>query len=442
MDGMRSNPLFRLAALALASAWFGIAAAQQAPLSLQKALEMAKERNGTIRSAYFRMLSAKSESNRAFGAFLPTLSPNYSYDTSTTQSSTGPNRGHFGDVRNNLDLTAEWQLLDNGQRLWNYEASKKSAEAAMYSSMDTLRNVLFSVHQQYLDALRANELLAVQQSQLNRAEVILDQTKTRVKVGDAAQKDILQASADALNARASVLAAENTVATTLAGLKATIGWNQADPLPGLEPMADTELPDVNYTLDQAFADGLANRPDLKASRLDVEAQRYSVRLARANAGINYSLGASVRQAFAQDVFRTSALTLSATIPLYDGARSKESIRIQELALKSQQETLAQNERVARSEIEAAYKTFEQNRLRVLATKAALDASKVNYQAAVDSQKQGAGSLLEVLTAQVSLTTAESNNIEATYDLLISSIQLKLVTGQSVPGEDKTETPKQ
>ena len=65
---------------------------------------------------------------------------------------------------------------------------------------------------------------------------------------------------------------------------------------------------------------------------------------------------------------------------------------------------------------------------------ALDAAKKNYNAAVDSQKAGAYDLLQVLTAQVSLVTAESNQIQALYDYRISDVNLKLVTGRPIPGE--------
>ncbi|MFX8616588.1 TolC family protein, partial [Acinetobacter baumannii] len=63
--------------------------------------------------------------------------------------------------------------------------------------------MLFDVHSRYFAALRAQELLRVQDAQLKRANEILEQTKVRVQLGDAARINILQAQADALNARAS-----------------------------------------------------------------------------------------------------------------------------------------------------------------------------------------------------------------------------------------------
>ena len=96
--------------------------------------------------------------------------------------------------------------------------------------------------------------------------------------------------------------------------------------------------------------------------------------------------------------------------------------------------MEQDERGVRAEIESSYKEYGQNRVRYEASQSALEAARENYNAAGAAQAEGAGNLLQVLTARVSLTTAESNSVEATYDLLIFDIRFRLATGQSVPGE--------
>ena len=52
-----------------------------------------------------------------------------------------------------------------------------------------------------------------------------------------------------------------------------------------------------------------------------------------------------------------------------------------------------------------------------------------------ARQAGASELIELLTAQVSLVTAESNYVEARYDTLISRVRLKLATGRPLPGEN-------
>lgn len=410
------------------------AAFGQTPITLDQALQMARERNGNVKVAYLNYLSARSTVRLAEGSFLPTLTPKIDYQVSRSDFQTGGPPSRVDSTGANLRFDLSWQILDSGQRQWTLFANRRDAEAAEANALQALRNVLFQVHQQYYDALRAQELLKVQDFQLKRTETILDQTKTRVDLGDAPRKDILQATADFLNAKAESLQSRNRVVTTTADLKATIGWDETTTDFALAPIGEPELPALEYSREQALAEGMTSRPDLIAQRKRVESAKADLRLAKIDAGLTWSLDAGANKAFAPNVQDGMSITLSATIPLFDQYRSREAIRTRQYAVDSAIATLTQDEREARADIESAYKEFELNRETLGAAKAALEAAQTNFQAAQEAQKLGAGDLIEVLTAQVSLATAESNYVQATYDLLISDVQLRLVTGRQLPGE--------
>jgi len=130
-------------------------------------------------------------------------------------------------------VTARWTLLDSGERGFSLGSSRRNLKAQENTAVQTLREVLTTVHERFYDALRAQELLKVQEAQLERVQKILDQTKARVELGDTRPIDILQAEADVLNARATVLQARNRVTNSAATLKAAIGWPADEPLPAL-----------------------------------------------------------------------------------------------------------------------------------------------------------------------------------------------------------------
>ena len=125
-----------------------------------------------------------------------------------------------------------------------------------------------------------------------------------------------------------------------------------------------------------------------------------------------------------------------SLPLFDGGRSRAAAQEARLAVDATKESLNQSERDALAEIESAYSEMSQNAQRVAAAKAALEAAKVNYEAAVEAQRAGAAgtNVVTVQTAQLSLVTAESNFVEALYDALISDVRLRVATGQAIPGE--------
>ena len=405
-------------------------------LTLEDALGLARRNNGAVRAAYLNYEASRASARSTLSSFFPTVTPAFRYDVTRNDTYTGPFGGLFEGNESNATVAFDWRILDNGSRDALYRRSALNRDAAEHNALDTLRQTLFSVHSAFYEALRAEELLKVRQSQLERATEIEKQAIAFADTGAGARKDILQATADKLNAKASELAALNGVSTTRANLKSAVGIPQSEELDALVGPGESPIVAVDYTLEDAVRDGIANRPDLAAQRLGVEAQRQSVRLARLERGFSYSVDINHTRAFSPDPFDHSALVFAVTIPLYDGDRTAANLRASRLSLEADRALLTQSERNAIAEIESAYKEYAQNIERLDASRVALEAAQLNYRAAFDSRTEGAGELIEVLTAQVSLTTAESNYIEAYYDTLISQVRLRLVTGQPVPGESQ------
>lgn len=411
-----------------------IAQPASTPLTLDAALKLAKDRNGTIRAAQFEVEAADSRLKQSFAPFLPTITPSYQYISNRQQVSSAAGGGFVQSEGATTAINATWRLLDAGQRSFSYASSSNSLKSQRFNSRQTLRTVLFTVVQQYYETLRAQELLKVSQSQVERASTILDQTTTRVKVGNATPIERLQANADFQNARVQVLIDKNWVSTNAASLKATLGIDSDSPLPEL---TTTAAPTSFVSLEplvQVEKRGLLDRPDLLALYRAVDAARYSYLRADREANLSYTVDVSYIQQFGPENLQNRTADLLVTYPLFDGNERREVARELRSTLAAQNASLLQAIRSARAEIESAYASVVQDRERLDAAKAANDAARENYTQAQESQRLGAYDLIQVLTANVSLVTAESNYIQAIYDYAISDTRLKLVTGQPIPGE--------
>jgi outer membrane protein len=412
------------------------AAAQDDSLTILEAVRLARERNGTVRAAFLDLEAARSRTRQAFASFLPDLFGSFRYDTSRSENFSGPNRGRFGDAEGTTQLTASWRVLDSGEREWSYQAARRLEQAAAASTLQIVRNTLFTVHQQFYDALRSQELLRVSTAQVERAGKIMDQTQAQIEVGAAAKKDILQVRADFLNAQVDKLTAENQNSVAEATLKATIGLDTVAPLTKLEPPVEPKTFEEPPPLEQVVSEGLANRPDLIALRRRREAQAFAVRTAEREAAFTWAIDTNYNHTFTPDHGNFASATFLVSVPIFDGKRLRETARQERLALEAQDAELLQTEREARADIESAHSILRQDILRVNAAKAAVEAARLNYEAALESQRLGAEGtdIITVLTAQVSLVTAELNFVEALYDFFISEVRLKLVTGRPLPGE--------
>jgi outer membrane protein len=420
--------------LSLALPFFALAysANAQDTLTLEEALRLARTQNGDVQAAYLDVDAAREQVKQSRASFLPTVTPSYNYNS--TRRETSPNR-FVNDDGDTAGISANWRLLDAGERQFALRATQESASATSFNALQTLRSILFTVHQRYYNTLRAQELLRVAQSQTERARRILDQTKAQVEAGEVARIQILQAEADLANAQVRELQARTTLNNERANLQGIIGWNPVRPMPQLAAVNTETAPVVSLPpLEELTQQGLSNRADLSAQRRRVEAQGYTVRRAVRESQISFGVDANFDQQLHPDVLEGRTISLNISLPWLDGGLSRSAARESRLTLRAAEAQLNQQELEARAEIQAAYTDVSQNAERVAAAQVALRAAQLNYEAAVESQRLGASDIIDVITAQVSLVTAESNFVEAQFDYQISEARLRLVTGQPIPGE--------
>lgn len=425
--------VFGALGLSLTSAICAAQAPSPKPLTLEEALKLAKDRNGNVRAAYYDVESAKSGVGQSLAAFFPSVTPVYQYISDRSSVQTPVGKAWQQSEGGSSAINSTWRILDAGQRDFEYRASLRNEASSRANALQTLRTTLFGVYSQYIESLRSQELLKVNQATVDRANAILEQTRMQVQVGDVAAKDILQAQADALNAQVGYLTAKNSSTNALASLKSIIGWDFNQALPPLAPVDEPGTPTLP-PLDQLVKSGISQRADLVSARRAIEALHFNKLIADRNAGPTFTLDAGFDKIFSPDSLEARTLTFTISAPLFDGGFSRSRALQAKYQFLSAEANYVQQERQARAEIEAAYATDQQNAERIKAAKSALLAAQENYKAASESQKAGASTLIDVLTAQVSLATAESNAIQALYDFILSDVNLKLVTGAPVPGE--------
>lgn len=439
MKGFLSSPkrtLFALSLVLVGTASFAQQTPPQPVLTLAQALRMARERNGDVRAAILDVQASKARVDIAKANFLPTITPQYSYNSSRRQVVGTTSGTQFVQSEGGTSqVNATLRVLDLGERQFNLNSARQNQQAQQSNTLQTLRQILFQVHSRYFDTLRGQELVTAAQAQVARAQSIYDATQAQVQVGQIAKKDLFQAEADLANARVTEFSARNQLANSQASLKAVIGWDSSAPLPPLvasgPAVAAPQLPDLSTMVQQ----GMERRADLSAARHQVQSQRYQSMLADRQATASLNVDATMSQELTPRSLQDRAFVLNLSLPWLDFGRSRAAARQQKLNYQASSSQLVQLERNAQSEIEAAYQDVKQNFERLTASQTAVEAARQNYAAASESQRLGVSTIVDVITAQASLATAESNYVQALYDYEISAVQLRLVTGDNLPGEE-------
>jgi outer membrane protein TolC len=225
------------------------------PLTMQDALRLAEKNNeslGLSGETYVQALIAK---DKAFSAFLPTVSLNPTY------SQVQRTRGMIGSAHDfEVPLEANTNLF-NGFR---DEASLEQNDAAVIQNRELLLNeqqaVLLDVVQAYYKVLTDERSVTVLQNSLAEQDERVRQSKAKFELGNGTPLDVAQSESQASSTRVSLIQAVADVKTDRAMLTFLIG-SPCDGRPltdGYEPPRDIGQPLSAWPPDRPFASRLGN----------------------------------------------------------------------------------------------------------------------------------------------------------------------------------------
>ncbi|HTQ79672.1 MAG TPA: TolC family protein [Thermoanaerobaculia bacterium] len=419
------------------------AAAPARPLlTLEQALATARDHQPQVAAAAAATAAAAARSDEARSSLLPQVNGNGSYQRATAnfvsrpgalprQLSSGSgseswdNFGYY-----NLGLSANYLLYDFGQTKNRWRSAEASLAAQRESERTTANQVLFAVRTAFFSARAARELVKVAEDTLGNQKKHLDQTQGFVDVGTQPPIALAQAKTAVANAQVQLINSENSYETALAQLNQAMGvegptdYDVAD-----EPEAP--LPSEDGTADTLFDEALRARPELATLADQVRAQELTVRaLKSANLpSVGLSTGLSDAGGQVGNLTWNWNAAVQFSVPIFLGGLTKAQVAEGEANLAAARSQLQIERLQVRLEV-------DQGRLAVRAAKAALAASadaldnaKEQLNLAEGRFETGVGSIIELGDAQVALTSAAQQRVQAIYNLSQARVQLLKALGR-------------
>jgi outer membrane protein len=416
-------------AIVAAVAVSAFAADQPRILTLDDALKAAREHQPQLQQAQANTLAALARVDEAFAPLLPQVSGTAAYSPSTANFVARPGSlpsqlsGSSGTESwktynyFNLGLSASQLLYDFKQTSSKWRASQASARSQQGTEKLTLQQVLFTVRNVYFQARADKELVTVARETLANQQKHLQQTQGFVEVGTQAEIALAQSKTNVANAQVQLITAENNYAIARTQLNQAMGVEQ----PVDYDVADETAPPVDGedAAGEALAqEALQARPDVVAAVEQVRAQELTLRSDEGALGPSLGLSTGFVDAGQQAnslVWNWSA-SLALSVPLFQGGVTRAQVREATANVAAAKAQLA----TARQQV---LLDVEQARLSVRAARTALDASGDALANATDQlhlaegrYEVGVGSIIELSDAQLALTTAAQQRVQAEYNL--------------------------
>lgn len=416
-------------------------------ISLRDAILIGVAKSPTLASARGDLQLAKANIDLSRVAILPNLSGtastqrNYSGAGSARSSNNGAGGVSFvtGAVTSNsLSADLKQLIFDGGKAFAEIKSSSASDVAFIDIYQRDLQTVAYNVSVAYYNALAAQRTTAVDNEVLQQDIVQENLVIAQYHAGQASLVDIATAELPVSQARVALVQQQGVEAGAQAafanamGLDANTIVRPADDATTYQQVIAAAIAIPTY--DKAIGQAYLLRPDLSSAAQVVEAARYSARAAH----LGYvptvtgtgSYGTSSSDPHGGTFTPSWALGASLNIPIYDAGATRASI---EQAQGNLAKSLASYD-TTRLGVQLNVK---QTLTSLVSARAVLDASQVAYnesatvlRATQAQYRAGVTTLPLLLNAQVQLTTALINEVNAIYSLRQAEQAFLYATGQN------------
>jgi cobalt-zinc-cadmium efflux system outer membrane protein len=393
-------------------------------ISLDEAIQMALQHNHNLLAARTVIQQSQAEETTANlrpnpvllgdSQFLPIFQP-----------------GQFSS--DYLDNTAQFDLglsylFERGQKRQHRLQAAKDATAVTRSQVtDNERSLSFNVASLFINVELAESTLELANQDLKSFQETVNISEERYKAGDTGEDDLLKMKLQMLQFQMDVSAAKLSRVQALSDLRQLLGYESVGPDYDVNGAFDYQA--VNGNLDDFQAKALANRPDLQASRLGINAANSQLALQKSIGKRDVTGQVSYTHlGYTNDVSLFGQIQL----PLFD--RNQGEIARAGFAVTQAQELERFASGQVLTDVRDAFEGLHANdQIITLYRSGYLDDAQQSLDITDYAYKHGAASLLDFLDAERSYRATQLGYRQALASYLLALEQLREAVGtRSLP----------
>ncbi len=350
-----------------------------------------------------------------------------------------------------VGITITQLIYDGGRTIANIRSAKAADIAGRAALLRQLQTLAFNVANAYYAVLEDNATVTADAQLVHEFEVNESSVAAQIRNGAAARSDIAAAQFQTAQARGNLVTAQGTAIGAQATFATTLGLDADAQVVPHQITAQPSAPNPTYAASLKRA--LIMRPDYISAAYNVESAKENLRYAKLARFPILSAGATdnVSRQYL-DCFGNANITnpgiaaslcpgpaswandktvgLNLTIPIYDQGVTNYNVAVAASQLDQNLATLNSTRLTVESDVRSALATLISARSSLVQARSELVAAQVSLSATQAQYKVGATTILNVVTAEANLTTAQSAYITALYGVRTAEQNYLYATGIS------------
>lgn len=412
--------------------------AQQTPapttMTLDDVVQRALQHSPQVVQAEGAVESAGAAELTALGSYLPNLnfssgaalSSTQRFDPNTNTNVTGSSDSYNAGLSSSVDLFTGGR---RGAQMTQARAQTRSAEAAL---VEQRYAVTRNAKAAYFDVARANDLIRSAEARMERAQNALDAAQLRQQAGTATRSDVLRAELERTNARQALLLAQNQKRAAMFALGRIVAVDGPVDVSGEQSLEAADLP---MTSEQLLELALGQSPTVITAQENERAAQAGVRVSRAQYMPSLSGSGSYNwnnDAPSFNDLRSSwSLRLGLSFPVFNRFAREESVERSRVQATVARYQLEDARRATRANLERVLGNLETQRQAIAIAREALALAEEDLRVQQERYRLGVSTILEQVTSQENLVTAEAALIAAQYDYQLALADLEALIGREL-----------
>ncbi|HEX2958073.1 MAG TPA: TolC family protein, partial [Chitinispirillaceae bacterium] len=398
-------------------------------LTLKRAVELAMQNNGTIKSLEHQLTAAEYSKKSAATVFLPKVSTNVTSKHQSGNDMISKLMGSSLDNSYSVGLEIQQPIFTGFATLNALQSAKTSYELQKTSCEKTELTVRYAVTRIYWGLVNLRKSCNVANEAVKQLEELTANQKARMEQGMATEHDYLLTDASLEQARLNVVNVEKSLASTQRLFSVYLGLPVESSIiltDTLSAAADTVL----FNADSLLQAALQTRPDLKENNLQLALNEIGIKQARSAYFPTLAAGFSFSESRPDKLYKDQwgeswYFYASLNFNIFDWGdrvfkvKKAQSQKLSMLAL------LEQKRAMVKKEVLDAGESLEQSIRTLNATRKLEDAQAKSYQASVSKYEEGVIPLYELLDVHNDYVTARYKVLEASAALELARINLEM-----------------
>jgi outer membrane protein len=392
-------------------------------VTLDQALESSRAQHPAVRRAGATIQAARSRVDANRAPLFPQVTARASYQRTWERTAGGFNFFSAGAGVDQL-------IWDFGRTTKSLEASEAAADASEDDRRSTLLSLELEVRATYFTARAQKALVEVAKQSLANQLKHYAQIEGFVEVGTRPSIDLVQTRTDVANARVQLTNAESDYTATKAALNRAMGVERSTDY----DVADETIGAIEgeeSTIDVLLEEAIGARPELAAQRDRLRAQELVIAALRGNYWPSIGASAGVQDTGRQldELEWNVNAGVSLIWPIYSGGETGARVAEAEanlLELRADVEDLRQEVRLELEQVRAVLRGAKEA---LLAADEAQKSARVRLELAEGRYETGVGNIIELGDAQLALTSAEAQRVQADFNLAAGRARLLKALGR-------------